>query len=77
CGAWPLYRFDPTLKAQGKNPMQLDSKEPTIKVKDWAYAEGRFKMLTKTNPEAAARLMELAQADTSARWAEYVKMAEK
>jgi pyruvate-ferredoxin/flavodoxin oxidoreductase len=75
-GSWPLYRFDPTLGLQGKNPLQLDSKDPTIKVKDWAYSEGRFKMLTKTNPEAAAELMKQAQEDADAHWKLYQKMAE-
>jgi pyruvate-ferredoxin/flavodoxin oxidoreductase len=75
CGAWPLYRFDPNRAKEGQNPLQLDSKAPKIPVKEWAYSETRFKMLTKMNPEQAAKLMELAQADTTARWRLYEQLA--
>ncbi|RPH93561.1 pyruvate:ferredoxin (flavodoxin) oxidoreductase [candidate division KSB1 bacterium] len=75
CGAWPIYRYDPARAKDGQNPMQLDSKAPKIKVSDWAYAETRFKMLTKMNPQEAARLMELAQEDTLARWRLYEQLA--
>ena len=43
CGHWPLYRFDPRLKDQGKNPLQLDSKAPTIEFDEYAYSETRYK----------------------------------
>jgi pyruvate-ferredoxin/flavodoxin oxidoreductase len=75
CGAWPLYRHDPRLVDQGKNPLQLDSKEPSISFRDFAYNETRFKMLTRSNPEAAKRLLELAQKDTVSRWHIYQQMA--
>jgi pyruvate-ferredoxin/flavodoxin oxidoreductase len=75
-GHWPLLRFDPRLAAQGKNPLQLDSKDPTISFKDHAYAQTRFSMLTKSKPEAAAALLVLAQADTVNRWQLYKQMAE-
>ncbi|HEY3296856.1 MAG TPA: pyruvate:ferredoxin (flavodoxin) oxidoreductase [bacterium] len=75
CGAWPLYRYNPVLAHEGKNPLVLDSKPPKMKVADWAYTETRFKMLTKMNPEEAAKLMEAAQTDTDARWKLYEQMA--
>jgi pyruvate-ferredoxin/flavodoxin oxidoreductase len=75
CGAWPLYRYNPMLAHEGKNPLILDSKAPKIKVADWAYTETRFKVLTKMMPEHAAKLMEAAQADTEARWKLYEQMA--
>jgi pyruvate-ferredoxin/flavodoxin oxidoreductase len=75
CGAWPLYRYNPSLAKDGKNPLVLDCKPPKMKVKDWAYTETRFKMLTKMAPEQAAKLMELAQEDTDARWKLYEQMA--
>jgi pyruvate-ferredoxin/flavodoxin oxidoreductase len=75
-GLWPLYRFDPRLAEQGKNPLQLDSKAPSIALKDYAYNETRYTMLTKSNPEAAARLMELAQKDVKDRYELYRQMAE-
>ena len=75
CGAWPLYRYDPRLAAQGKNPLQLDSKEPTISFKDYAYNEIRYKMLALSDPEGAKRLLAEAQNDTTTRWHLYQQMA--
>jgi pyruvate-ferredoxin/flavodoxin oxidoreductase len=75
CGAWPLYRFNPDRVKEGLNPLQLDSKPPKIKVAEWAYSETRFKMLTKMNPDEAARLMQLAQEDATKRWKLYEQMA--
>jgi len=67
-GAWPLFRFDPRLAEQGKNPLQLDSKEPTIAFTDYAYKETRFKMLTAFNPDQAKNLAEKAAADFASKW---------
>ncbi len=67
-GFWPLYRFDPRRASEGNNPLQLDSKAPTIPLKDYAYNETRYTMLTKSKPDEAARLMELAQQDVTTRW---------
>jgi pyruvate-ferredoxin/flavodoxin oxidoreductase len=75
-GFWPLYRFDPRLAEQGKNPLQLDSKEPSISFEDYAYNETRWKMLAKAMPERAADLLKQAQADTTSRWHMYKQMAE-
>ena len=66
-GHWLLYRYDPRLTEQGKNPLTLDSKPPSIPIKDYAYAETRYKMLTLSNPEEAKRLLKLAQQDVLAR----------
>jgi pyruvate-ferredoxin/flavodoxin oxidoreductase len=76
-GHWPLYRYNPELAAQGKNPMQLDSREPKIPVRDYCYRETRFKMLTKTKPEEAKRLMELAQQDVDNRRGLYEYLASR
>ena len=67
-GAWPLYRFDPRLAQQGQNPLQLDSKDPTISFEDYAYKETRFKMLTKSDPQGAKALAIQAAEDFKARW---------
>jgi pyruvate-ferredoxin/flavodoxin oxidoreductase len=67
-GMWPLYRFDPRLAAEGKNPLQIDSKEPTISFTDFAYKENRFKMLTAFKPDAAEDLAEKASADFLSKW---------
>ena len=68
CGAWPLYRYDPRLTEQGKNPLQLDSKEPTISFTDYAYNETRFRMLTAFKPDAAKVLAVQAQKDVLSTW---------
>ncbi len=65
---WPLYRFNPLAAREGKNPLKLDSKAPKIRFEDYAYLETRYKMLTKSNPAEAKRLMALAEADVKERW---------
>jgi pyruvate-ferredoxin/flavodoxin oxidoreductase len=69
CGHWPLYRFNPQLKEEGKNPLQLDSKAPTIDFEEYAYGENRYRTLTKSKPEVAAELMKLASNDAVQRYA--------
>ncbi len=70
-GYWPLYRYNPLLAEEGKNPLMLDSKAPSIPLKEYAYNETRYRMLAGSNPEAAERLLELAQADVEKRWKMY------
>jgi pyruvate-ferredoxin/flavodoxin oxidoreductase len=74
-GYWPLYRFDPRLKAEDKNPLQLDSKPPKIPLQDYIYNETRYRMLTRSNPDAAARLLTEAQKAVNERWQRYQQMA--
>jgi pyruvate-ferredoxin/flavodoxin oxidoreductase len=76
-GHWILYRYNPALRDEGKNPLQLDSKTPKIPLKDYAYNETRYRMLAQSNPEAAERLLALAQAEVLARWARYEKLAQE
>jgi pyruvate-ferredoxin/flavodoxin oxidoreductase len=76
-GHWPLYRYNPKLKNEGKNPLKLDSKAPKIRFEDYAYTEARYKMLTKSNPDEAKRLIALAQQDVDKRWATYEEMAKE
>jgi pyruvate-ferredoxin/flavodoxin oxidoreductase len=73
-GYWPLYRFSPTTAEQGK-PFRLDSRKPALPVKEFALSEGRFAMLARTDPERAAKLMTLAQADVDERWRYYEQLA--
>ncbi len=75
CGHWPLFRFNPELSAEGKNPFQLDSKDPSISFKDYAYEENRYRTLSQSKPERAANLLELAQQDTSNRYKLYKQLA--
>lgn len=73
-GYWPLFRFDPMKKVEGKNPFQLDSKPPKIKFEDYAYNEIRYLMLTKSNPKRAKDLMGQAQQEIKERWRMYEQM---
>ena len=75
-GAWVLYRYDPRLVAEGKNPLQLDSKAPSIKVADYAYNETRYRMLLKQDEARAEELMRGAEADAIRRWSMYSQPAE-
>jgi pyruvate-ferredoxin/flavodoxin oxidoreductase len=69
CGHWPLYRFDPRLKEQGKNPLQLDSKAPSLSFEEYAYGENRYRTLKQSKPEVAAELLKLASSDVAQRYA--------
>jgi pyruvate-ferredoxin/flavodoxin oxidoreductase len=75
-GAWTLFRYDPRLKAEGRNPLQFDSKEPTLPLEDYMYAENRFRMLKQANPERAATLLEAAKKDVTERFRMYQQWAE-
>jgi len=72
---WPLFRYNPDLAKQGQNPFRLDSKAPKIKLEEYAYKEIRYKMLTKSAPEEAKRLMKLAQEDVTSKWHYYEQLA--
>jgi pyruvate-ferredoxin/flavodoxin oxidoreductase len=74
-GYWQLYRYNPDLAAKGENPFKLDSKGLKMPFKEYAYMETRYKMLTKTHPELAKKLMEEAQKDVNERWKMYEQMA--
>ncbi len=74
-GYWPLFRFNPDLAKEGKNPLQLDSGDPKVKFEEYAYRQNRFKILTKSKPELAKNLMELAQKDVDERWTVYKTMS--
>jgi len=74
-GIWPLYRFNPALIEQGKNPLIIDSKEPTIPVSQYAYNETRYRMLLQSDENRAETLMQKAQKDVKSRWALYQQMA--
>ncbi|MGF1601890.1 MAG: pyruvate:ferredoxin (flavodoxin) oxidoreductase [Thermosynechococcaceae cyanobacterium] len=74
-GRWLLYRHDPRRVAQGKNPLVLDSRIPKVPVTQSMYSENRFKMLTRSQPEAAQQLLEEAQHDVNTRWQLYQYLA--
>ncbi|MDR4508010.1 MAG: pyruvate:ferredoxin (flavodoxin) oxidoreductase [Candidatus Brocadiaceae bacterium] len=68
CGYWPLYRYNPELEAQGKNPLVINSKDPSIPFEEYAYRENRYRALRASNPEMAKTLMKEAEADITRRW---------
>jgi pyruvate-ferredoxin/flavodoxin oxidoreductase len=74
-GSWPLYRYNPALGAEGKNPFQLDSHDPKIPLKAYIYTEGRYRILEQSNAEAAKELLVRAQAAVDERWQHYKQLA--
>jgi pyruvate-ferredoxin/flavodoxin oxidoreductase len=76
-GYWPLYRFNPTLKEEGKNPFILDSKEPVGDFKEFLMGEVRYSSLTRTFPDSAEKLFQKAEEDVKERYETYKWMAEE
>lgn len=76
CGHWPLFRYDPRLAAEGKNPLQMDSKEPTMSFEEFANNQNRFRVLKKANPEQAEELLAASAKETATRYDLYKKLAE-
>ncbi|MCS6954443.1 MAG: pyruvate:ferredoxin (flavodoxin) oxidoreductase [Bryobacteraceae bacterium] len=74
-GYWPLCRYNPELAKQGKNPLQLDSRAPTLPLHKYIYNETRYTMLAHSNPEAARRLLAEAQREVNRRWKLYEYLA--
>ena len=75
-GYWPLYRFDPRRIDVDQHPFHLDSRKPKIPFAEVAAKEARYAMLTRSDPERAAVLLELAQDDIDERWELYEQFAE-
>ena len=74
-GAWVLYRYNPALAAEGKNPLIIDSKEPTIDIGEYMYNEVRFRALKHTNPERALKFLEQSRKDAQRRYKYYTYLA--
>ncbi|MEW5895546.1 MAG: pyruvate:ferredoxin (flavodoxin) oxidoreductase [Candidatus Omnitrophota bacterium] len=77
CGHWPLFRFNPALLAEGKNPLTLDSTAPKSSFEDFAYKQNRFNMLTKSQPEMAKELLRMAQHDVETKWRSYAALKDQ
>ena len=75
-GRWLLYRYDPRRRADGLNPLLLDSRAPKLPVEQSMYAENRFKMLAHSHPKAAKALLQEVQQDVQTRWRLYEALAE-
>jgi pyruvate-ferredoxin/flavodoxin oxidoreductase len=76
-GAWTLFRYNPKLRAEGKNPLTLDSKEPTADIADYMYNEIRFRALKQAGPERAVELLDVARRDAKERYAFYKYLADR
>jgi len=74
-GHWPLFRYNPTLVREGKNPFVLDSRAPSIPLEQYIYNETRYTMLVNSNPEEAKKLLQAAQENVNERWKLYQHMA--
>ena len=75
-GAWSLYRYNPTLAVEGKNPLTIDSKAPSIPVSEYAYNETRYRMLVQKDENRAELLMNEANEDARLRWERLQRLAE-
>ena len=76
CGYWHLYRYDPRLKAEGKNPFTLDSKAPTGDFQQFLLGENRYASLKLSFPERAQELYEKAARDARERYESYLRLTE-
>ena len=75
-GYWPLYRYNPRLVEENKNPFQLDSSDPKIPLRDYIYTEGRYRMLQQSEPAVASVLLGQAQKAVTRRWQHYKQLAQ-
>mgnify|MGYP000763836855 CR=1 FL=1 len=76
-GYWNLFRFNPTLAAEGKNPFHLDSKAPTTEYEDFIMGEVRYNALSRQNPERAKALFAEAKANAEAKYNRLKEMSDK
>jgi pyruvate-ferredoxin/flavodoxin oxidoreductase len=76
-GAWLLYRYNPLLKKEGKNPLTLDSKEPTADIAEYMYREIRFRSLRDANPERAELFLKQARQEAKEKYAYYKYLADR
>ena len=76
-GYWNLFRFNPALAAEGKNPFHLDSKAPTTEYEDFIMGEVRYNALSRQNPERAKELFAEAKANAEAKYNRLKEMSDK
>ncbi len=76
-GVWPLYRYNPLSKAEGKNPLTLDSKEPSVDVADYIYNEVRYRSLKQSNPERAEKLLNQLKEGVDYQYKRYKALSEQ
>ena len=76
CGYWNMFRFNPALKAEGKNPFTLDSKAPATSYRDFIMNEARYSSLTRSFPERAEELFGKAEQNATARYEHLLRLGE-
>ena len=76
-GYWPLFRFNPAMRAAAERPFRLDSPRPTIPFKDYAYNELRYRTLANTDPRAAEELLAKAQQVVTEKYRQYEELASR
>jgi pyruvate-ferredoxin/flavodoxin oxidoreductase len=74
-GHWPLMRYNPVLRDEGRNPFLLDSQRPSVSLKEYTEREIRYRVLSSTHPKEAETLLAQAQEDIVVRWGLYEEMA--
>ena len=77
CGYWHLYRYDPRLKQEGKNPFTLDSKEPTGDFQQFLMGQNRYASLKLSFPKKAQELYDKATQDAQERYSGYRRLADQ
>jgi pyruvate-ferredoxin/flavodoxin oxidoreductase len=75
-GHWPLFRFNPAMAKEGKNPLHLDSKKPSVPYREFIKSETRFNMLWHSHPEDAERFLDQAQREVNHRYSYYKQLSE-
>ena len=76
CGYWPLYRYNPMLKAEGKNPLSLDCKQPDGHLQEFLSGEVRYATLEKSFPEESKKLRAIIEKEYNERYEHLKKLAE-
>ena len=77
CGYWHLYRYNPMLKEEGKNPFTLDSKEPKESFRDFLMGQVRYAAIAKQYPDVAEELFNLAEKYSKERYESYKRLAQQ
>lgn len=76
CGYWPIFRYDPRLEAEGKNPLQIDCKEPNFDLyDDYISSEKRYSMLKTLNPDHYEEMLNVNKSEAMRRWKSYARFA--
>ncbi|MBR6361299.1 MAG: hypothetical protein IKS04_05835, partial [Clostridia bacterium] len=74
CGYWNLFRYNPALKAEGKNPFSIDSKPATASYRDFIMGEARYSSLTRAFPDRAEALFDKAEKTSVERYAHLLRL---